>query len=317
MELIRGLQNLKPQHRGTVASIGNFDGVHLGHQAVLRDLGKRSREMGVPSTLILFEPQPQEFFAAVSAPLRLTRFMEKWPLLKAASVDRVLCLKFDRTLAAMPAEEFVQKVLVDGLGVRHLSVGDDFRFGKDRRGDFGLLKRAGAAAGFEVTDTASQQAEGERVSSTRVRALLIEGQVQAAARLLGRPYGLTGRVTHGERLGRTLGFPTVNLALKRRTPPLSGIFAARVAGIPGSPRDAVAYIGKRSAAAGDHWVLEAHLPGYDGDLYGRRLQVRFLHRLREDRHFDSLDALSVQMQQDVAAATAWLAVNVDPEKADG
>ncbi|HEX4300031.1 MAG TPA: bifunctional riboflavin kinase/FAD synthetase [Gammaproteobacteria bacterium] len=314
MELIRGLGNLKPHHRGTVASIGNFDGVHLGHQAVLRDLKARAEAMQLPSTLVLFEPMPQEYLRPDRAPLRLTRFMEKWPRLDAAGVDRVLCLKFGRTLAEMPAEEFVQKALADGLGIRHLTVGDDFRFGKDRRGDFGLLKRAGADAGFQVADTASQQADGERVSSTRIRALLIEGKMQAAAELLGRPYGLNGRVMHGERLGRKLGFPTVNLALKRRSPPLSGIFAARVLGIPGGSRDAAAYIGKRSAAGGDHWVLEAHLPGYEGDLYGRRLEVQFLQRLREDRHFDSLDALRVQMQEDVAAAQAWLAVNVDRRK---
>jgi riboflavin kinase / FMN adenylyltransferase len=311
MELIRGLGSLKPRHRGTVASIGNFDGVHLGHLAVLRDMKARAQKMGAPATVILFEPQPQEYFAPDKAPLRLTRFMEKWPLLQAAGVDRVLCLRFGRMLAGMPAEDFVQKVLVDGLGIRHLTVGDDFRFGKDRRGDFGLLKRAGTASGFEVADTASQLADGDRVSSTRIRALLMEGEMQAAARLLGRPFGLTGRVMHGERLGRRLGMPTVNLALKRREPPLSGIFAAQVTGIPGGPRDAVSYIGKRSAAGGDHWVLEAHLPGYEGDLYRRRLEVRFLHRLREDRHFDSLDALRAQMQEDVAAAKTWLAGNTD------
>jgi riboflavin kinase/FMN adenylyltransferase len=311
MELIRGLGNLKPRHRGTVASIGNFDGVHLGHQAVLRDLKARAEAMGLPSTLVLFEPQPREYLAPAKAPARLTRFMEKWPLLQAAGVDGVLCLKFGQTLAQMPAEEFVKRVLIQGLDVRHLTVGDDFRFGKDRRGDFGLLKRAGLASGFEVTDTAPQQADGERVSSTRIRALLMAGEMQAAARLLGRPFGLTGRVMHGERLGRHLGIPTVNIALKRRVPPLSGIFAAQVMGAPGGVRDAVSYIGKRSAAGGDHWVLEAHLPGYEGDLYGRRLEIRFLHLLREDRHFDSLDALSVQMQQDVAAAKAWLAGNTD------
>ena len=314
MELIRGLQNLKPRHRGTVASIGNFDGVHLGHQAVLRDLKARASAMNLPSTLVLFEPMPQEFLVPAKAPLRLTRFMEKWPLLQAAGLDRVLCLRFGRALAGMPAEEFVQKVLVEGLGVRHLTVGDDFRFGKDRGGDFGLLKRAGSTAGFDVMDTVSQQAGGERVSSTRIRALLIEGQMQTAAKLLGRPFSLSGRVIHGERLGRKLGFPTLNLALKRRTPPLNGIFAARVSGIPGGARDAAAYIGKRTAAGGDHWVLEAHLPGYDGDLYGRRLEVRFLHRLREDRHFDNLDDLRVQMHEDVAAAKAWLVDNVDLEK---
>ena len=306
MELIRGLVNLKPRHRGAVASIGNFDGVHRGHQAVLRDLIERARRTGAPSTVILFEPQPQEYFAPEKAPVRLTRFMEKWPLLHAAGVDRVLCLRFSKALAEMPAQEFVQEILVRALGVKHLTVGDDFHFGKDRRGDFGLLKAAGEAAGFGVTDTASLETGGERVSSTRVRSLLIEGEMQEAAKLLGRPYGLSGRVLHGERLGRDLGFPTVNLALKRRAPPVSGIFAARVLGAATGLVPAAAYIGKRSAAGGVAWVVEAHLLGFSGDLYGRRIRVELLHRLREDRHFDSLDALRAQMQLDVEAAHSWL-----------
>ena len=311
MELIRGLSEVKARHRGAVASIGNFDGVHLGHQAVLKDLNERAGALGAPSTVILFEPQPQEYFAGASAPLRLTRFMEKWPRLEAAGVDRVLCLRFGKALAEMPAEEFIRKVLVDALGVRHLTVGDDFRFGRDRRGDFRMLEQAGKAAGFGVTDTPSLEVDGERVSSTRIRALLMEGCMEDAARLLARPFSLSGRVMHGERLGRKLGMPTVNIALKRRVPPLTGIFAARVAGAPGGTRDAAAYIGKRSAAGGEHWVLEAHLLGYQGDLYGRRLEVEFLHRLREDRHFDNLDDLRVQMHEDVAAAKRWLADNVD------
>jgi riboflavin kinase/FMN adenylyltransferase len=314
MELIRDLPGLKARHRGTVASIGNFDGVHLGHQAVLQDLKQRAQAMNAPSTVILFEPQPQEYFAGASAPPRLTRFMEKWSLLEAAGVDRVLCLRFGRALAEMPAEDFVRTVLLDVLGMQHLTVGDDFRFGKDRRGDFGMLEQAGKAAGFGVTDTASLEVKGERVSSTRIRALLQEGQVEVAATLLGRPFGLTGRVMHGEKLGRKLGFPTLNLALKRRTPPLNGIFAARVAGVPGGSRPAAAYIGRRSAAGGEHWVLEAHLPGYQGDLYGRRLEVQFLHRLREDRHFANLDDLRAQMHEDVAAAEKWLALNADLRK---
>jgi riboflavin kinase/FMN adenylyltransferase len=314
VELIRGLPGVEARHRGTVASIGNFDGVHLGHQAVLQDLKERSRAMGTPATVILFEPQPQEYFAGDKAPLRLMRFMEKWPLLAAAGVDRVLCLRFGRSLAEMPAEDFISRVLVEALGLKHLTVGDDFRFGKGRRGDFKMLAQAGEAAGFGVTDTASLEMKGERVSSTRIRTLLAEGQVEAAAELLGRPFGLSGKVMHGEELGRKLGFPTLNLALKRRMPPLNGIFAARVVGVPGGSRDAAAYIGKRSAAGGEHWVLEAHLPGYQGDLYGRRLEVRFLHRLREDRHFANLDDLRAQMHEDVAAAEKWLALNVDPRK---
>ena len=306
MELIRGLVNLKPRHRGTVASIGNFDGVHRGHQAVLKDLQDRAQDTGVPSTVILFEPQPQEYFAPEKAPLRLTRFMEKWPLLQAAGVDRVLCLRFSKALAEMPAEDFVQDILVRALGVKHLTVGDDFRIGKGRRGDSGLLRAAGKAAGFGVTGTASLEAAGGRVSSTRVRALLLEGELEQAAALLGRPYALTGRVMHGERLGRELGFPTVNLALKRRAPPVSGIFAARVHGAAASPAPAAAYIGKRPAAGGAAWVVEAHLLGFAGDLYGRRIRVELMRRLREDRHFDSLDALRAQMQKDVDAVRTWL-----------
>jgi len=311
MELIRGLSGVQARHRGTVASIGNFDGVHRGHQAVLRDLKARAGEMGAPATVILFEPQPQEYFARDKAPLRLTRFMEKWPLFQAAGVDRVLCLRFGKALAEMPAEQFIRKMLVDALGVQHLTVGDDFRFGKDRRGDFKMLAEAGEAAGFGVSDTPSVEVAGGRVSSTRVRALLHEGKTEAAAELLGRPFSLSGRVMHGERLGRKLGMPTVNLALKRSIPPLNGIFAARVAGLPGGRRDAAAYIGRRSAAGGEHWVLEAHLLDYSGELYGRRLDVEFLHRLREDRHFDNLDDLRVQMHEDVAAAKKWLALKAD------
>ena len=310
MELIRGLANLKPRHRGTVASIGNFDGVHQGHQAVLRDLKQRAQDMAVPSTVILFEPQPQEYFAPEQAPVRLTRFMEKWPLLSAAGVDRVLCLRFGRVLAEMPAEAFVQDILVQALGVRHLTVGDDFRFGQGRRGDFALLQATGELAGFGVADTSSLETDGERVSSTRIRALLMAGEMTRAAALLGRPFDLTGRVLHGERLGRDLGFPTVNLALRRPAPPVSGIFAGRVHAAAAAPVPAAAYIGKRSAAGGVTWVVEAHLLGFSGDLYGRRIRVELLHRLREDRHFDSLDALHAQMQMDVEAARAWLDSNV-------
>ena len=313
MELIRGLPNLKVRHRDTVASIGNFDGVHRGHQAVLKDLVSRARRMGLPATVVLFEPQPQEYFAGDKAPVRLTRFMEKWPLLQAAGVERVLCLKFGPKLAEMAPEDFISRVLVQGLGVRHLTVGDDFRFGKDRRGDFGLLKQAGMAAGFEVADTASVAVAGERVSSTRIRALLAEGRMERAAELLGRPFSLTGRVMRGERLGRKLGFPTANLALKREAPPVSGIFAARVRGLPGGTRDAASYIGKRTAAGGTAWVVETHLLGEMDDLYGRRIEVQFLKHLRADRHFDSLDGLAAQMRQDVEAARAWLDDNVDPK----
>ncbi|HLW73586.1 MAG TPA: bifunctional riboflavin kinase/FAD synthetase [Gammaproteobacteria bacterium] len=304
---MRGFGRLNPGQRGTVASIGNFDGVHRGHQAVLEDLRDRSRTMRLPSTVMLFEPMPQEYFAGVRPPARLTRFSEKWPLLAEAGVDRVLCLRFGPRLAEMAPEEFIDQVLVQGLGVRHLAVGDDFRFGRERRGDFALLQKTGRESDFEVSHAPTLTLAGERVSSTRIRELLAEGELQAAAELLGRPYALSGRVMYGERLGRKLGFPTVNLALRRRVSPVSGIFAARVHGAGSQPRDAAAYIGRRPAAGGVELMLEAHLPGFTGELYGRRLKVELLQRLREDRHFDSLDALAEQMRKDSTAALAWLA----------
>ena len=307
MELVRGRRGLKPSPRGCVASIGNYDGVHLGHQAVLQSLREKGRELGLPVALVLFEPTPQEYFARSAPPARLTRFREKWPLLEAAGVERVVCLRFDKALAELEAEDFIRQVLVQGLGVKHLTVGDDFRFGRGRRGDFALLKHAGQTQGFEVEDTASLLQDGERVSSSRIRALLIEGDMAGAARLLGRPFSLSGHVMHGERLGRTLGFHTANLALARKTSPLSGIFAARVHGVGEGVRDAAAYVGRRPAVGGVKLVLEVHLLDFTGDLYGRQLKVEFLERLREDRHFDSLDALKAQMQEDVQAARARLA----------
>ena len=307
MELIRGLESLKARHRGSVASIGNFDGVHLGHLAVLKQLTAKARELKCPATVVIFEPMPLEYFSRGQPPARLTRFGEKWRLLSEAGVERLLCLRFDRKLAEMPAEGFIERVLVAGLGVRYLAVGDDFRFGQGRRGNYGLLKQAGAAHGFEVTDSASLILDGERVSSTRIRSLLMEGDMPGAARLLGRPYSLSGRVMHGERLGRKLGFPTANLALRRKLAPVGGIFAARVRGLGAQAKDAAAYVGVRPALGGTEPVLETHLMDCSGDLYGRKLTVELLVRLREDRHFDSLDALSAQMQQDVRAAAGWLA----------
>jgi riboflavin kinase/FMN adenylyltransferase len=306
MELIHGLASMKPRHRGCVASIGNFDGVHLGHQAVLRELAAKGRELGLPATVILFEPMPQEYFSPARPPARLTRFREKWELLAGCGLDRVLCLHFDQALADMSSDSFIEGILVRGLGLRHLTVGDDFRFGRDRRGDFALLKQAGARHGFEVEEATTLLHAGERVSSTRIRALLEAGDLRSAAELLGRPYAFAGRVMHGDGLGRKLGFATINLALHRRLAPVSGIFAARVRGLAGDPRGAAAYVGRRPAVGGMEQRLEAHILDFSGDLYGRCLTVELLELLREDRHFDSLDALAEQMRKDVQAARAWL-----------
>jgi riboflavin kinase / FMN adenylyltransferase len=306
VELIRGLINLKARHRGAVVSIGNYDGVHRGHQTVLRELRRCAEVFGVPATVIVFEPTPQEFFAPASPPARLMRFGEKITALAGQGVERVLCLRFDRQLAAMPPGTFIDRILVRGLGVRYLVVGDDFRFGHDRRGDFAMLKQAGAAHGFEVRDTGALLADGERISSTRIREALAAGDMEQATAMLGRPFALGGHVLYGAQLGRKLGFPTANIALRRRSVPVRGIFAARVHGIESGPRDGIAYVGNRPAVGGAGPLLEVFVFDLDADLYGRRLEVELLHRLRDDRHFENLETLQLQMQQDVTAARRWL-----------
>ena len=306
MELIRGLHSLAARHRGTVASIGNYDGVHLGHQTVLRELRRQAEALQVPSTVIVFEPTPQEFFRPASPPARLMRFGEKFRALAEYDVARLLCLRFNRQLADMSAEDFIERILVRGLGVRYLVVGDDFRFGHDRRGDFAMLQQAGKAHGFEVQDTGTLLAGGERISSTRIRKALAAGEMAQAAAMLGRPFALSGHVLYGAQLGRKLGFPTANIALRRRAVPVRGIFAVRVHGVDSTVRNGVAYVGNRPAVGGLIPLLEVFIFDFDGELYGRRLRVELLHRVRDDAHFASLEALQTQIQQDVTAARAWL-----------
>jgi riboflavin kinase/FMN adenylyltransferase len=307
MELIRGYYNLRPEHRGCAATIGNFDGVHVGHQAIFQVLRDRAHELGAPSVAIVFEPQPAEYFAPDSAPARLTRLREKLSALDQAGVDWVQCLRFDRSLAALSPNAFIRHVLVDGLGVRYLAVGDDFRFGAGRRGDFSTLRDAGRRHGFTVEDTPTVRLNGERVSSTRIREALAAGELDHARGLLGRPYSICGRVVQGQRLGRTLGFPTANIALRRRTSPLQGVFAVTVQGAGLADAPGVANIGRRPTVGGDRLQLEVNLLAFQGDLYGRYLEVRFHQRIRPERRFDSLDALRAQIERDAAAARAWLA----------
>lgn len=303
MELIRGAHNLRPPHRGCVATIGNYDGVHLGHRAVLEQLRHLARPLGLPITVITFEPTPQEYFAAEGAPARLSRLPEKLAELAAAGVDRVLCLRFDATLARMPAQAFIQRFLIAGLGVRELVVGDDFRFGRAREGDFDLLARAGREAGFGVHGTHTLSVDGERISSTRIRTLLAAGDLQQARRLLGRPYAICGRVMHGDKLGRTLGFPTANLAMRRRVCPLRGIFVVRAQLAADGPLlPGVASLGTRPTVNGRATLLEVHLLEPAGDLYGQRMQVAFLKHLREERRFASVELMRQQIAHDVQDA---------------
>ncbi len=305
MQLVRGIHNLQPGHRGCVATIGNFDGVHRGHQAILARLRERSRALGVPGCVVIFEPQPREFFAPDRAPARLTRLREKLALLAARDVDRVLCLIFNQRLRALSAADFVHQVLVRGLGVRRLEVGDDFRFGCDRAGDFGFLRRAGAAEGFEVDEAATVEVAGARVSSSRIRQALAAGDLPLAGLLLGRPYSISGRVLHGQQLGRTIGAPTANIQLGRLHPPLSGVFLVKTL-VDGQPWPGVANIGRRPSVHSDGRPhLEVHLLDFQGDLYGRSLEVTFLQRIRDEQRFPSLAALQHAIATDIASARAF------------
>lgn len=311
MQLIRGLHNLRPSHRGCVATIGNFDGVHRGHRAVLENLADQGRKLGLPSTLVCFEPTPQEHFLGAEAPARLTPVGEKLALLEALPVDRVLVIRFDADFAALSPQAFIDRVLVEGLGAKHVTVGDDFRFGARRAGDYAMLEAAGRQQGFSVASTPTLSAGGKRISSSRIRDALAAGEFEQAAELLGRRYVLAGRVRYGDQLGRTLDVPTVNLALRRRVPPVTGIFVARVHGAGERPVHGAGYIGNRPAVQGEELRLEVHLLDYAGDLYGRRLAVEPLARLREDRPFATLDDLQAQMQEDIDAARRWLAAHPD------
>lgn len=314
MRLIRGLSNLRsltrqpdsPLQDGCVATIGNFDGVHVGHQTILEQVKARATAMGVPSVVMVFEPQPREFFQGAEAPPRLTGFRQKLELLMAQGVDHVLCVRFDEQFRQYSGMGFIEDVLIEGLAVRHLVIGDDFRFGCDRAGDFALLQSVGQKAGYTVEKTLTVEVAGERVSSTRVRKALQGNELDQAAALLGRCYGVVGRVVYGRQLGRQLGAPTANINL-RRIAPLRGVYVVAVELADGQRRDGVANIGLRPTVDGRQPSLEVHLFDFTGTLYGQRMRVEFRHPLRDEIKFDSVDALKDQIDQDFADARAWLA----------
>ena len=299
-EFIRGLHNLRSEHKHCVATIGSFDGVHLGHQAILRQLVVVARSQNLPAVAIVFEPQPHEFFAGDKAPARLMRLREKIQALWAAGVDRVLCLHFNQELRELSAEQFIDRVLVGGLGIKHLVVGDDFRFGCDRRGNFALLQSKGATCGFAVADTQTLEVAGERVSSTRIRELLEQGDFAQAEKLLGKPYSIHGRVVYGKQLGRQLGVPTANLDLRRYRSPLHGVFAVVAFFADGSRCPGVANVGIRPTVSGDKKpLLEVHLFDFSRNLYGVVMDVVFRCKLREEKKFNSLEELKAQLQIDI------------------
>lgn len=303
MQLIRGIHNLRARHYGCVLTIGNFDGVHRGHQMLLERLKQEGQSRGLPVMVMIFEPQPQELFSTERAPARLASLRDKVNYLKKAGVDYLLCVRFDSRFAANYAQTFISTLLVEKLGVRFLVVGDDFRFGAGRQGDFLLLQKAGADAGFEVISTDSFCNDGKRVSSTAVREALMNDDLRLAENLLGHPYSIAGRVVHGNALGRTIGFPTANLPLKRQVSPVNGVYAVSVYGLGDEPLPGVANIGSRPTITGDQrQQLEVHLLDRTMNLYGRHIEVVLRKKIRNEQRFASLEALKQQIADDVVTA---------------
>ncbi|BBA35347.1 riboflavin biosynthesis protein RibF [Methylocaldum marinum] len=310
MHLIRGLADLNLPEGGCVATIGNFDGVHIGHCQVIERLAEAGRRLELPVVVVLFEPQPREYFFPNEAPARLTRLREKLARLAQLPVDQVLLLRFTRGLADLPAESFIQKILLQGLRIKHLVVGDDFRFGKNRLGNFSLLRQAGREFGFAVVDTPSVLVDGRRVSSTLIRKALEAGDFARAGRLLGRPYSVCGRVIHGAKRGRTLGFPTANILMRRKNTPVQGVFAVTMCGIGDHPLPGVANVGIRPTVAGGRTVLlETYLLDFSGDLYGKQVEIVFHRKLRDEKRFNGLAELQVQIQRDVMTARGYFATS--------
>ena len=288
-------------------TVGNFDGIHRGHQAMLQRLLAGARKRGLTSCVLTFEPHPREFFAPLAAPTRLTSLREKLELLAAHGVERVHVLRFSRSFAALAPEAFVEQVLARQLRARWLLIGEDFRFGAKRTGDLALLNKLGALHRYAVETMPTVLHAGVRVSSSAVRAALAAGDLVAAETLLARTYSISGRVVHGRKLGRELGFATANVQLKHNRPPLTGIYAVKVHGIGAAARPAVASLGVRpTITASGRAVLEVHLFDFSGDLYAAHLRVEFLHKIRDEEKYPDLEALKTQIARDCEAAKSFL-----------
>jgi len=301
MELIRGLGNVDPGGSGCVMTIGTYDGIHLGHQALLARLSEHAVRRGEPAVLLTFEPLPREYLAPNDPPARLTSFRERWRILSGTGLDYLWLLRFGGTLRNLPGEAFAQ-LLARELRPGLVVVGHDFRFGRDGEGTVALLAAAGTHLGFHVEVLPQVMLDGERISSSGVRAALARGDFECARRWLGRPWTMRGRVMQGKRLGRDLGFPTANLPLERRRAPVAGIFAVRVHGVASAALPGVASLGTRPTIGGVEALLEAHLFDFSGELYGREIEVEFAAKLRDEASFPTLEALTAQMRRDAADA---------------
>jgi riboflavin kinase/FMN adenylyltransferase len=306
MELIRGSHNVRARHRGAIVTLGSFDGLHLGHQALIRTALERGAREQRPVILLSFEPLPREYLQSADPPARLTNFRERWRILQSLGLDALMLLRFDESLRLQSGAQFVE-LLTSTLEVGALVVGHDFRFGREGEADAEFLRSAGLKHGFAVDVIEPVLLEDERISSSALRQALAAGELERAQRLLGRPYSLRGRVVGGQQLGRTLGFPTANIRLRRRRSPLGGIFAVRVHGIGPEPRGGVASLGTRPTVGGVEPLLETFVFDFAGDLYGLELEVEFVAHLRAELRFESLELLVVQMRADEAAARERLA----------
>lgn len=302
---IRGIENLNPEHQPCVVTIGNFDGVHLGHRHVISTLLEHSQQLALKSTVITFEPLAKEFFRPDSVE-RLTTIEQRAELLMQLGVDQVLCIDFNAEFAAYSPQDFVQDVLIDGLGVKHLSVGDDFKFGKDRAGDFELLRKMGRRHGFSVTAHDTYLIDGQRVSSGRIRVALANNNFDLAATLLGRPYTISGVIARGQQLGRTINYPTANIVLPPMRLPLKGVFAVKVSLADGQKLSGVANLGTRPTVDGKENRLEVHIFDFDQDIYGQKLVVGFVQKIRDELKFDSFDDLKEQIYKDAERASEIL-----------
>lgn len=305
MQLIRGIHNIRPSDSGCVLTIGNFDGVHLGHRRVISALVEKARALNTVAAVMVFEPQPQELFSPDTAPARLTRLRDKYKLLQELGVERLICVNFDRAFASQSAEYFIEHLLVERLGIKQLIIGDDFRFGKNRRGDFTMLKAAGENFGFEVADTASFKLSMCRISSTEVRQALERNDLTTAEQMLGRPYSIIGRVFHGDKRGRQLGFPTANVMLKRRVSPISGVYTVKIK-LADKSFYGVANVGSRPTVSGIRQQLEVHIFDFNQQIYGQIIEVVLLKKLRDEMKFASLDALTNQIAVDSEQAKHYL-----------
>lgn len=306
MELIRGLHNIRPHHEGCVATIGAFDGVHRGHQQVLKQLMAKGRAMGLPSVVVTLEPLPREFFAPLKAPPRIMNFREKFCALRETGIDRVLRIHFDKKVSEITAEDFIVDTFVKGLAVKYIVVGDDLRFGRDRGGDFSLLRRLGDEHGFEVVDTSTILHGEERVSSTRIRKALENDNFALAEKLLGKPYSISGRVVIGQQLGRTLGVPTANIQLRRISSALNGVYSVIVKGAGEKEYYGVANIGTRPTLDDStEAVLEVNIHDFNDDIYGKKLEVVFCEKIREEKKFSSLDELKENIYRDIDVSRAF------------